>query len=170
MEDIKEGKYLARAIQAQLFISKTGSRSLVARFLLSDSPRNPEPARGKTCDFFGYFTEGSVARTKKTLQACGWSGDWKTFSDIDANEVEIVVEQTEYEGKTRSRVVWVNSVSLDFAGQPMTDQEILQLEMEMAAEFADIIAKNKSAKASRPAKQTAKTYEKPAIVDDEIPF
>lgn len=67
---------------------------------------------GKSIAWFGYFTEKTAERTMESLRYCGWHTD--TLADLSGvtdNEVEIVVEDETYEGKTRSKVKWVNRAS-----------------------------------------------------------
>lgn len=61
--------------------------------------------------WFGYFTQKTWERTVESLRYCGFKGD-----DLESvvrqaldQEVSIVVEHHEYNGKTYARVAWVNA-------------------------------------------------------------
>src|SRR6266403_2415299 len=71
--------------------------------------------KGRRLTWYGYFTDKTEERTIESLRILGWTGDnLADVKDLDANEVEIVVEPEEYTnpttGKTttRSRVKWIN--------------------------------------------------------------
>lgn len=76
------------------------------------------PSTGQLVRWTGYFTENTNERTINSLITMGWHGeDPSEFADgqlhgLDANEVDIVVENEEYEkdGTMRMspRVQWVN--------------------------------------------------------------
>jgi hypothetical protein len=70
--------------------------------------------KGRTLTWYGYFTDKTVERTLESMRFMGWTGEDPTNpTNLDANEVEIVVEPEDYtndkgETKTRSRVRWIN--------------------------------------------------------------
>lgn len=73
------------------------------------------PHAGQRITWYGYFSEENpdvTDRTIKSLRACGFSGE--QFGDMVTQavdqEVSIVVEHEEYQGKRRARVLWVNAV------------------------------------------------------------
>lgn len=101
------GTHRARATEWQLGISSTGKEQIGVMFELVGGPHD-----GKHITWFGYFTDNTVDRTLESLRHCGWDSD--NLAELDglaANEVELVVEDEEYEGKVRSKVKWVNRVS-----------------------------------------------------------
>ena len=67
---------------------------------------------GKSIAWFGYFSDKTAERTLESLRYCGWdTDDLAQLDGIYKNEVEIVVEDEEYQGKWRSRVKWINRAS-----------------------------------------------------------
>jgi len=65
---------------------------------------------GRRIAWIGYFTDKTVQRTVESLRFCGFTGDdlaGAVVQQLD-QEVGIVVEHEEYDGKTRARVRWVN--------------------------------------------------------------
>lgn len=104
MPHIAPGTYRATAIRATLGESKTGKEFVAVDFELDDGAATQIQWRG-------FFTEKTADRTFESLRACGWKGD--DLGDItfpDGNAVHLVIEDEEYEGKTHSRVQWVNAI------------------------------------------------------------
>lgn len=67
------------------------------------------PYAGRHLRWDGYFSEKAFARTIESLEHCGWTGDdVGAVTDLDKNEVQLVVGLEEYNGKTFNRVNWVN--------------------------------------------------------------
>lgn len=72
--------------------------------------RNEE---GETIDAYLYLSEKALERTEKSLRACGWVGDdvSELMRDgVGLKEVELVVEDEEYQGKVRTKVKWINAL------------------------------------------------------------
>jgi hypothetical protein len=66
---------------------------------------------GRKVPWWGFFTAKTYERTVESLRACGFRGDDLAAlmeQKID-NEVEIVVEHTEWNGTKSARVRWVNA-------------------------------------------------------------
>jgi hypothetical protein len=101
------GTHRARAQEWALGVSSTGKEQVAVMFQLVGGAHD-----GKHITWFGYFTDSTVDRTLESMRHCGWDSD--SIADLDslgANEVELVIEDETYEGKTRSKVKWVNRVS-----------------------------------------------------------
>src|SRR5579862_677136 len=102
---LSPGYYRARAIEWALGKTDKGNRQVAVRFQTFDDEDRP----GEAITWYGYFTEKTAERTLESLQHCGWTGDDITdLSGIERNEVQLVVENEEYEGKVHARVAWVN--------------------------------------------------------------
>jgi hypothetical protein len=104
---MKPGTYKARAKEWALGISSTGKEQIAVMFQIVGGEID-----GQSITWFGYFTEGAIDRTLDSMRHCGWDSD--SLAEIDAlgnNEVEIVVEEESYDGKTRCKVKWVNRIS-----------------------------------------------------------
>lgn len=68
---------------------------------------------GEHIDAYLYLSEKALARTEKSLRACGWVGDdvSELMRDgVDLKQVEVVVEEEEYNGKVRAKVKWINAI------------------------------------------------------------
>lgn len=101
---MENGTYRARATSWVLGETSTGKEQVAVEFSLTD----PE-LQGERIAWYGFFTEKTFERTIESLRACGWTGDnLEDLSGLDANEVDLVIEQETYEGKTTPRVRWVN--------------------------------------------------------------
>jgi hypothetical protein len=102
---IENGIYLATPMPgAALGYTSKGTESVGVEFVLKES--------GQRVSWYGYFSEKTTERTIEALRFCGWTGqDLSDLSEIgqDQNvEVNLVIEQEEYEGKVRAKVQWVN--------------------------------------------------------------
>lgn len=69
----------------------------------------------------GQLSDGAIEHTLKALVACGIQGN-SVFDPVTAGqEVSVVVNEEEYEGKTRFKISWINKpLSL---GTPIPDVE-----------------------------------------------
>lgn len=64
---------------------------------------------GRTLTWFGHFTEKTVDRTLDSLRHCGWDGDDPSdLTGLDRNEVQLVIDDEEYNGQTRTKIQFVN--------------------------------------------------------------
>lgn len=105
---IAEGRYPARAVDWKLSETLGGKEQVAIEFAFT--------ADGKAASrlWFGFFTDGTWARTFESLKACGWRGTDPLEldtpqADLSANEVSIVIEHERYEGKWRDRIAFVNA-------------------------------------------------------------
>lgn len=99
-------KYTAQAVDGYLSHTKDGKEQIVVKFAIVGGPHD-----GQSVDWTGFFTDKTFDRTIQGLRYCGWEGDdISDLTGIDRNEVEVVVEHNEYNGKTYARVAWVNPI------------------------------------------------------------
>ena len=64
---------------------------------------------GEFITWYGYFTADTEQRTLESLRACGWQGDdLAELKGMGSRKVSLVIEDETFEGKTHSRVRWVN--------------------------------------------------------------
>jgi len=129
---ITPGTHKARAVSAAMEKSQTkGTEQVRVTFKVGDD----------TIDWYGYFTEKTEARTLDSLMLCGWDGqDFVTFNGITKNDVNIVCENEDYEGKTRVKVQWVNDPNRTVGGKPMEANEVASFADRMRAKVAALKA------------------------------
>lgn len=104
---IPPGRYRAQSRKAELGETSTNKEQVGVEFEITDGD-----LKGTRLVWYGYFTENTTVRTIESLRIAGWRGeDITELGDLaraDAPTVELVVEHEVYEGKTTSKVRWVN--------------------------------------------------------------
>lgn len=157
------GYHRARAVEWALGKTEKGNRHVAVRFETFNDQGQP----GEQITWYGYFTEKTEERTLESLQHCGWEGDDITdLSGVERNEVQLVVEHDEYEGKVRAKVAWVNKpggggISIK---APLDEMEKAQFAREMKAKVLAMRQGQRRASGNRGA--TARTPEPPPIAED----
>jgi hypothetical protein len=106
-ELIQQGRHRATCFEFEFPEPKPGRAQAIALgFRMSDG----DVDQGRVITAWKYFADGALAYTLEALRACGWRGDNPadiTIADL-ANEVELVVQHEEYEGKWRAKVSFIN--------------------------------------------------------------
>ena len=128
---IEAGTHVARVIDVELGESRNGKEQLVLKFQIIDEN---DPDYGETINAYRYFTGGAAEWTIKDMRTCGWTG-YDMFSltaDDFPNDVEIVVENEEYNGKVYTKVRWINPIG----GRPGI-QGVTPLDDQRRRAFAD---------------------------------
>lgn len=98
------GTHIAKVKNAVLSESSKGTPQVILSF---------QNQAGEHIDAYLYLSDKALERTEKALRACGWVGDdiSELMRDgVDLKEVEIVVEDEEYDGKVRTKVKWINPI------------------------------------------------------------
>jgi len=141
------GTHRARATEWVLGMSSTGKEQIAVMFELVGGVHD-----GKHITWFGYFTDQTVDRTLESMRHCGWDSD--SIAELDslgANEVDLVIEDETYEGKTRSRVKWVNRVSRLAVKEQLNPMQIA----EFAAKLRGKAVASKKKYGAQPAAKTS---------------
>jgi len=105
---IGPGTHVAKVKNHVLAKTSTGIEQIAVTFETDDG----------TITWYGYFTDKAIKRTIESLKILGWNPeehDHQVASLHDTGllvgaEAEIVVENEEYDGRTRAKVRWVNSI------------------------------------------------------------
>lgn len=160
--------YRARAKQWGLGESSTGKEQVGISFDIT----TPD-ADIQTITAYLYFTEQTWERTVESLRHCGWTGtDVSDLTGLDANEVELVIEDDTYDGKTRPKVKWINRIGGLELKAPLSGEKlkafsaVLQMRIQaMGAPGAKLKAKAPPAHRAAP-----EMPQPPPLTDDDIPF
>ena len=135
MSRFPNGIYRAKAISHVLGESKNkGTPQSQVAFELSQ-----EGYEGQRIDWLGYYTEKTEDRTLESLRIAGWTGDDLSAAELPglgSTEVDLVIENEEWEGKTRSKVQWVNKPGGIALGKPMDDVARKTFAARMRAKIA----------------------------------
>jgi hypothetical protein len=158
---MKPGTYKARAKEWALGMSKNGKEQIALMFEVTSGEY-----AGQSITWFGYFTETAVDRTLDSLRHCGWASDNLTELDsLSANEVELVLDSEEFEGKERLKVKWVNRASRLALKEQMSPQAAAafaaKLRGKAVAHKAKYGPQPQSRPANRPADDGDPGYEEP---------
>lgn len=164
-----QGTHKARAKEWALGLSQTGKEQIAVLFEITSGPH-----AGKSITWFGYFTDQTVDRTLESLRHCGWDSD--SLADLDGlgeNEVVLVVEDETYEGKTRSRVKWVNRESRLALKDQMSAAQVQAFAARMRGKT--VASKQKYGAQPQPDRSRARqgSFDAPDFgppQDDDIPF
>lgn len=99
------GKYIATVEGGMLTRSSSkGTEQVAVEFRLAEGPDN-----GSRITAYLALTEGRLPYTVKELRICGWQGDdLSNLDSIKGNEVELVLDEDTYNGKTRVKVAFIN--------------------------------------------------------------
>lgn len=102
-----QGTFRAHAVdgRAELQLSKSDNPQVRVEFEIDDGPE-----KGRRLSWWGNLSDAAFDRTKADLAKLGWKSE--TWNDVTGliTSVEIVVEEEEYNGKTQSRVRWINEI------------------------------------------------------------
>lgn len=180
-----QNKVKARPIGFEFGHASTGSEQIGIQFQLIGGDRD-----GDSIVDFAYFTPASMKFTFEKLRNCGWDGS-EPFIDLPgfgSAEVELVLEDEEYEGEVRERVVFVNRIGIpmknkmdaaakaDFATRMRGEVAAFQQESGIArpaqsrgaAKPAARGAAAPRANGARPAADGA--FEGPPLTDEDLGF
>jgi hypothetical protein len=160
---IADGVYRARAIQGALGQASTGSDQVAVEFEILT-----EGLEGQHITWFGYFTDATWERTVEALRTCGWQGDdLSDLTGLGASEVDLVIEQEEYNGKYSAKVKWINKPGGMSLKAPMSPERAQQFASEMKGRILSL----KKNGTTKPAAKSAagRTVEPPPHADSDRP-
>lgn len=169
--ELSNGKYRAKAKEWTLGeAGDKGTPEVAVYFVFTDSE-----LAGQGITWHGFLTDAAADRTIQSLRYCGWTGDdLSNLTGLDANEVELVIENETYEGKTYLRVQWVNKPGGLAVKAPMTGDKAKAFAASMRDRIRALDAAGgvkrqpAAAKNSRPAQSGPP--EPPPLTDADIPF
>lgn len=167
-----KGKFKAKAKAWILGETSTGGEEIAVEFDVLT-----EGAEYSVLTWRGYFTDAAWERTIESLRHMGWKGDnLANLEGLDTNEVELVVEEEEYNGKIQTKVRWVNRASGLNVKAPLTEDR----KRSFAASMKDKIRAMEAAKGNRNTATTQRQTQRPQlpsgppepppIGDEDLPF
>lgn len=96
------GRYRARAVEWAWGVSSNNNPQLAVAFDFLDHP-------GQRMTRYLSFTDDAFDYSLKALRNCGWQGDnFEDLTGLDANEVQLVLDWEEYQGKRELRIQFIN--------------------------------------------------------------
>lgn len=158
--------YRAKAKEWQLGESENGKPFVGVLFEVLTAD-----AQEKHLTWRGFFTEATTERTIESLRYMGFEGDdLEQLVGLDRNEVDLVVEDEEYDGKTYARVQWVNRAAALRVKQALTGDKAKSFAASMKAAFRTHDAANGKRASSAKSPTADKRPEPPPLSDADIPF
>src|ERR1043166_3482315 len=104
MGRLKVGKHIALPRSWDFGETDKGTEQVAVEFEILEG----EDA-GEFITWYGFFTDDTEDRSTESLRNCGWKGEEDTdLQGMGSRKVQLVVEDENYQGKTHSRVRWVN--------------------------------------------------------------
>lgn len=123
---------------------------------------------GQSSTWHGYLSEKAFDRTIESLRICGWTGDdLADLAGLDTNEVNLVVKNEEYNGKTYPKIQFVNRPGGLAVKEPMAPDKAKSFAASMRSRIRAIDAAN--GRKAKPANGT-RPSDGDAINPDDIPF
>lgn len=131
------------------------------------------PYAGRKVPWWGYFTQKTYTRTVESLRLCGFKGDdlMDLLTQELGNEVSIVTEVSEWNGKTNARVSWINSAGSGIKmANPMATNDLRAFAAQLKAKVGAIkeVPGKKAERGTAPAPEAAEPSPPPS--DDDCPF
>lgn len=175
--EIPDGKYRGRARSAPATLIESGKGtpglSVEIDFTTQDGAQT-------SLTWTGWLSDGPFDRTIESLRYMGWEGDnLENVTGLDKNEVELVIENEEYEGNVYPRIQFINRIG-GALGAKMTADKAKTFAAAMRNRIRALDAsKGGSTKPSAPAARTTQRQPPPRNVrqpeppphgDDDIPF
>ena len=128
--------------------------------------------KGKEIVWRGYLSEKAKPRTVESLiRAFDWDGDWDELDTFAGIDVIIVTEEEEYNGETRIKAKWLNSLT-NKAKEEVAERLLARMKAEDAGHSTSLPnASSKQADAKAKAMSSkAKPKQNEELEDDDIPF
>lgn len=167
------GKHPARAVGGALGTADTGTDQVAVEFEFVDGAN-----KGQRIAWYGYFTEKAEERTIKSLRIAGFQGD--DLSDLsslgraDTPVVQLVLEESEYNGNVSVKVAWVNALGGVGLKKPMDEDQAKSFAERMKGRLAAIEGRKAAPQQRRtPARQAPPSAPQQLAQtrpDDDIPF
>lgn len=150
-----KGTFVGRAQAWDLRVAKTGTEQILIKFAIEEGQH-----AGETVYWTGSFTDKSFDFTMESLRTCGFEGDdLSNLESLSNNQVQLVIDEEEYDDKTYSRVQFINKIGSMAIKGAMSDAE----KAEFAARMRGRVLASKSEEPEKTAEQVVNDM-------DDIPF
>lgn len=167
---LSPGTFRAVAIGAVLGMTETGKEQIAVQF----ETLEPE---GERITWYGYFTDGTFERTIESLRHCGWRGNdliefaaGRPLPEGFGAEVEIVVDEEEFNGRTRLKVRWVNGSGGIAVKNTLDESQARAFSARMKSRVAALQAKNGTRAPAATSAPSMRGAQATHPADDDIPF
>ena len=129
---------------------------------------------GTQLQYRGYFTEKTYARTIESLRYLGFKGDDLAALDSQrmGEQVSITIEDEEYDGKTHSRIQWVNRLNSGGPSvkKPIEGTALRAFAAQMKSRVAAVKEEPSNGAPPPPAQTSWTPGTTPSSAEDEVPF
>lgn len=165
-----KGKFNGKGITGMLIESSKGTPGVAVELAILN-----EGAEFSTLTWDGWLTDDAAERTIEALRHLGWKGtDLSNLEGIDANEVELVVDEVIWEGKTQTKVKFINAKGGLSFRTPLAPEKAKSFAEQMKAKIAgfDAMKGNRKSTASNGTPKTSGPVspEPPPISEKDIQF
>jgi|WetSurSiteA1Bulk_404760.scaffolds.fasta_scaffold17502_2 hypothetical protein len=148
---IQPGKHKAKAIEFGIGKANTGMHQIGILFELSETK--------ETITWYGHFSDAAYPYTVKAMRTCGWEGcDLTDLNDLKRNEVILVVDFEEYQGKQALKVKFINSIGSIAMSESIEGADLISFANQMKGKILGLNLNSKPK--PRPKLST----------DDDVPF
>lgn len=146
------GTYRAKALEGDMGRASTGTEQVAVLIELETGDR---------LTWYGYFSDAAAERTIESLLAMGVT-DLETLAGLGSQHFEVVVDDEEYQGKTRTKVKFINRLGGGVAMKSrMNEAERKSFAHRYRGKFLSM---------QRAAGTTPADAPSPPAGDDDIPF
>jgi hypothetical protein len=177
------GTFKATITDHQLAESKNGTPSVKFKLVLSENLLSGEKIQPLLLFHDAWLTDAAIEGTMKSLtEALGWTGtdlnDFNGTGTFNGVDVSVVVEEEVYEGKTHSKVKYMNNISRAGKVAPMDSGKARSVAERMMGKIMKYRQDNPpTVGMNTPTKPLGRTVSKqadpslpPEPMDNDLPF
>lgn len=157
--------YRAKALEWALGESANGHPQVGVVFdILTENAEAPRMT------WYGYFSDAAWERTVESLRHMGWKGeDPSVLEGLDANEVELVVDDEVFDGKTYAKVLFVNRAGGIAMKAPLTGDKLKAFGASMKERIRGFDA-SKGERRAQPTPAAKPATGAQAMTEKDVPF
>lgn len=142
--NIEPGKYTARAVEAVMGYTQSGTEQICICFEFTD-----EANRGHRTNWYGVFSEKNGRRVLEQMSHCGWRGDWETFAGLYDQEVSVTVDFDKASDGTvkkdrndvpYTRIAWINPIGGASLKTKMDSRQVKEFAARMKGITTEVLS------------------------------